>query len=102
MQRAHGSYGYPLDEFLDVNFDHVRFVKLLSPISQETEGQPESVWRVKLTFSDGQTDAYVLAPKATSEDRVYTELNSLRSKFGSKASGLSAEVPLPAITDPAS
>lgn len=99
MQKTHGSYAYPLDEYVEVNFDHVRFIELVPPFAEPAPEQPESAWRVKVTFADGKSDLYVVAPGSMRDSDVFTEMARLRHKIGG-VTGLSAAVVPPAVAGP--
>lgn len=99
MQKAHGSYGYPLEEYVDVNFDHVRFIEVVPPKVNDQVGFPESAWRIEVTFADGKSATYVVGPGSMDQDAVNTELAKLRHKIGSVQSGLFADVSLPVLPE---
>ncbi len=81
MQKADESYGHPLTQYADVNFDHAHLIELLPPM-QVNPGDPASSWRVKVTSTGGVRSWYVIAPATATEQQAKNELLHLQTVLG--------------------
>ncbi|MFB9665719.1 hypothetical protein HP467_01800 [Curtobacterium albidum] len=90
--------GWALEEYVDVNFDHVLMIELVEPATT-AHNEPESTWRAMLTFSDGKKRAYSIADKSKPLLHAKNELQKLRTTLGVVDSKVYADPQLPQAVD---
>jgi hypothetical protein len=98
FQRSHPNYGTPQDVHVDVNMDHVQSLRIIEPRDPAMLAGRVTSWTVRLQYSNGDYEEFVLADASASDAKAKEHLQELRTLLGGDGKvRWAAEVPLPEL-----